>query len=288
MRKTGHAGFLCRRGVLAVIGTACLAAAAGTTAFSGQKKTDPDLNSLLSKAAGYCKKLATASLYFVCQEKVKETVYNPCRRIPSPMGGSAFWTDARNLLFDYQLIQKEGDVQEQRILIDKKGPASREKDASLGRLRIRYEKIIFGPNGLFSDFWQPYFNYTLLGEEKQGGRRALVVEASPKPGLETSHLFGKAWIYPEDGSVARIEWVPKSVANYDVIVDFAKNLKAEPKLHLALECGFEKNGLRFPSRYEVIEEYRTANNVRLIKAEQEVVYRNYKFFIVETDVRFKP
>ncbi|MCJ7586745.1 MAG: hypothetical protein MUQ00_02435 [Candidatus Aminicenantes bacterium] len=276
------------RGVLIAVLVVCLVAAAGTAAVSGQKKADPDLNSLLAKAAGYCKKLATASLYFVCQEKVRETIFNPCRRIPSPMGGSAFWTDARNLLFDYQLIQKEGDVQERRILIDKKGAASTEKDASLGKLRIRYEKIIFGPNGLFSDFWQPYFNYKLVGAKKQGGRRALVVEASPKPGLETGHLYGKAWIYPEDGSVARIEWIPKSVANYDVIERVARTLKAEPKLQLALECGFEKNGLRFPSRYEVVEEYQTARNVRLIKSEQEVVYRNYKFFIVETDVRFKP
>jgi len=276
-----------RGGLIAVL-VVCLGAEAGTAAVSGQKKADPDLNSLLAKAAGYCKKLATASLYFVCQEKVRETIFNPCRRIPSPMGGSAFWTDARNLLFDYQLIQKEGDVQERRILIDKKGAASTEKDASLGKLRIRYEKIIFGPNGLFSDFWQPYFNYKLVGAEKQGGRRALVVEASPKPGLETGHLYGKAWIYPEDGSVARIEWIPKSVANYDVIERVARTLNAEPKLQLALECGFEKNGLRFPSRYEVVEEYQTARNVRLIKSEQEVVYRNYKFFIVETDVRFKP
>jgi len=285
MRRAGQTGLTLRGSLIAVL-VVCLAAAAGTAA-SGQKKADADLGSLLAKAAGYCKKLASASLYFVCQEKVRETIYNPCRRMPSPMGGSAFWTDARNLLFDYQLIQKEGDVQERRSLIDKKGAATREKDASLGKLRIRYEKIIFGPNGLFSDFWQPYFVYKLVGEEKQGGRRALVVEAAPKPGLETGHLYGKAWIYPEDGSVARIEWVPNSVANYDVIVNVAKTLQAAPKLQLALECGFEKNGLRFPSRYEVVEEYLTARNVRLIKSEQEVVYRNYKFFIVETDVRFK-
>ena len=58
------------------------------------------------------------------------------------------------------------------------------------------------------------------------------------------------------------------------------------------EYRFEKNGIRFPSKYTVKEHYIRPNEYKtgmekLAKSEIEVNYKDYKFFVVETEVNIK-
>ncbi|MDH4198385.1 MAG: hypothetical protein OEW05_13315, partial [Candidatus Aminicenantes bacterium] len=78
-----------------------------------------DLPLILEKTAEYCSRLANASLHFVCQEEIKEHLYY------SPSAGTIY-TGARfykenKYLYDYQLIRKDGDIQEKRILLEQNG-----------------------------------------------------------------------------------------------------------------------------------------------------------------------
>jgi hypothetical protein len=51
--------------------------------------------------------------------------------------------------------------------------------------------------------------------------------------------------------------------------------------------GIEKNGIRFPSRQYIEEIFLSPSGKKHTKYEVDIVYDNYKFFIVETEVRIR-
>jgi len=67
----------------------------------------------------------------------------------------------------------------------------------------------------------------------------------------------------------------------------AKKMGARPQITLTSEYAFEKNGIRFPSRYIIREEYIHPNWGKEKKSEITVVYKNYKFFTVDTEIKIK-
>ena len=62
-------------------------------------------------------------------------------------------------------------------------------------------------------------------------------------------------------------------------------MNSKPRLTQISEYGFEKNGIRFPSRYSLREEYISRRGKPFLRSETSVIYRDYKFFTVETEVR---
>jgi len=52
------------------------------------------------------------------------------------------------------------------------------------------------------------------------------------------------------------------------------------------EYSFEKNGIRFPSKYTVKENYIHPIWLTITKSVTNVTYSGYKFFTVETEVSF--
>ena len=63
--------------------------------------------------------------------------------------------------------------------------------------------------------------------------------------------------------------------------------RAVPQIAFVSEYGLEKNGVRFPTRYRITEAYRDRRgNVLFPQSETVVVYEAYKFFTVETEVRY--
>jgi hypothetical protein len=140
--------------------------------------------------------------------------------------------------------------------------------------------------GLLSEFWQQYYDYRIVKREKFKGDRVVVIEAIPIPYLETDNLFGKVWIRESDFSIMKIEWEPKSIQNFEVIEEIAKKLNAEPEIRLFSEYAFEKNGIRFPSRYLITEGYNQKRGIRFARSKTTVTYKDYKFFTVETEVKY--
>jgi hypothetical protein len=258
-----------------------------------------ELDVILKKCADYCEKLNHSVLDFVCREKITEEIY---RYSPEAEGyddmtghekitikgqGQDSVLEEKNVyIYDYQLIRKENKIRERRILLRENNKKKNEEDAQLKTKRFKHKHIISGPIGLLSEYWQEYYEYKIIKRGKFKGDRAIVIEATPIPSMETNNLYGRIWIREDDFSILKIEWAPKSIKNYDLIEENARRLNAKPLIKFYSEYVFEKNGIRFPSKYSVTETYTRQMRWKHTKSKTTVVYRDYKFFTVETEVKY--
>ncbi len=161
---------------------------------------------------------------------------------------------------------------------------------------VAYDTAFLGPVGLFGKRFQPGFEFSVAGEEDIGTTRALVVEAKPKAGAGLSRPGpigfagtaaggGKAWIDPATGNILRIEWSESRVGRFDIFEKRGELYKRKPRLVIRSEFSAEKNGIRFPSRLSVEEAYLKESGKAFIRSTTEVVYKDFKFFAVEFEVR---
>jgi len=268
---------------------------------AGAQKTRPDerLGRVLRLTKAYCARLDKAAFDFVCLEDIKE------ERTPlSELGADAIllgyvrpgmmssyrkpnrgWV--RTFVYDYQFIRKAGQSVESRTLVEEDGRPKKEPNAVLETLSVRVQNALFGPTGLFSADRQPRHEYTIAGEETTDGQTVLLVDVVPRPPVDPGHVVGRAWILEKDASILKIEWNQTSVAGFELIQSIAQKLKAEPRLVSTTEYGVEKNGIRFPSRDTTEESYIRKDKKKDVRTKTTIVYRNYKFFTVETEVEIR-
>jgi hypothetical protein len=198
-------------------------------------------------------------------------------------------TDTQTFVYDYQLVKKEDDLRERRVLLEENGNRRNIQDAELDKIKYFSQYLVFGPVGFLSSAWQEHFQYEILGEEKIQDENALILKATPKEEREENNNIGRIWI-GSDYQVLRIEWEPASIQNYadesfdSRLGEFKKTVK------WAVDYGIEKNGVRFPSRQVVQEIFITStprgNEYRTVKHETVFEYSDYKFFIVETEIKY--
>jgi hypothetical protein len=89
-----------------------------------------------------------------------------------------------------------------------------------------------------------------------------------------------------DFSVLKIEWNQESVGNFEITEEIARRYKSKPQMTLVSEYKVEKNGIRFPSRYFIEEAYIGKKGKKFIRSEATVIYRDYEFFTVETEIKY--
>ena len=258
------------------------------------EKEDPSLLSqILEKSAEYCKRLDQVSLDFICHEEIREYIYF-LENAPKYIDPN--YLDPNNIdpnyidntyVYDYQLIRKGNSVREQRILIEDNGLRKHEKKAELKTKRFKHKFFIFGPIGLLGKDQQLHHDYKIQKEKKFNGENCYIIEIVPKSNERTDSLFGKAWVRQSDYSIVKIEWEQTSIRDFERVEEEAKKMGARPQITFISEYAFEKNGIRFPSRYIVREEYVHPRWGKEKKSEITVVYKNYKFFIVDTEVKIK-
>jgi hypothetical protein len=255
---------------------------------------DARLARVLERTKAYCAKLEQASLDFTCFERIEEKTYpspeiRPDTSVVGGGGISYSYPSARSpyvnsYLYDYQFIRK-GDMRtERRILIDQNGRKTWEENADLETLNVRVENALFGPVGLLGAQWQAYHDYKIVDEESQKGKAILVIEAAPKPALNRPHCHGRIWVQEDDASILKIVWEPTSIGNFDKIEATARGLGAEPRLTSVTEYGLLKNGIRFPSKDTTEESYKLKNGETFVRSRTTIVYKDYKFFTVETQI----
>jgi hypothetical protein len=232
----------------------------------------------LKKTAEYCERLDRISLHFVCHEEIKEYIYST-EYVPNFIDNT--------YVYDYQLIRKGTGVKEQRILIEDNGQRMHEKNAELKTRRFKHKFVIFGPIGLLSEDQQSRYIYKIQKEKRYKGDKCCIIEIVPKPNIRTECLFGKAWVRLSDYSIMKIEWEQSSIENFERIENEAKKIGARPQITFVSEYAFEKNKIRFPSRYIVKEEYIHPHWGKEKKSEITVIYKNYKFFVVDTEIEIK-
>lgn len=252
-------------------------------------KTELDLQSFLDRAADYCDKLSRSVLNFVCRERIEEWCYSDYGRRSAEDGSLVFIGVAKTskYTYDYQLVRSsEGSIRETRTLLQDDGREVRVPDAPLKTKTFTYAYVVMGPLGLLSRRSQGDNVYRLVKDDKVGGEPAVVIEVVPKPGVRLEHLFGTVWLRKADAQVLKIEWNPSTIQNYQGVEDMARSMQMKPGLVMTSEYAFEKNGIRFPSRYTIKEIYTRPVRRQFLRSQTEVAYDRYQFFTVETEVKF--
>lgn len=269
-KKRGHAGLLSLYSCVLISLAPLLA---GRQANPREQADSSRLAAILKKSGEYCQRLDRAALDFICLEEVTEMTrtYTP-------------HTD--HYLYDYQFIRKNRQTEEKRHLVQVDGKKTDVRDSPLYTAAFQYKNVMFGPVGLLSSNWQAYHDFKLVGEESFNTEKVVVVEATPNPFLATPHPYGKIWIKEEDGSVLKIVWDQRSLGNFQSAEDWAKLHEAELQITAYSEFGLEKNGLRFPSRSYSENAYIDKNRRKFVNAEISILYKDYKFFTVETEVKY--
>jgi hypothetical protein len=240
-----------------------------------------ELDKVLLKSSQYCSILAHAVLDFICKEKVTIDFFNAGRG----------WKEQQKYrtqewVYDYQLIGKGLELNEQRILLEKDRKKVSEEPDVIERV-FPHSLLILGPIGLLSEYWQEHHDYMIKKRGRLFGEKIYVIEALPKPGCATEHLWGKAWISQDDFSILKIEWNQESAEGYESLVKEAEEQNLKPDFTLIAEYKYEKNGIRFPSKFVLIENYRHPLYNIIRNSKKTVMYYDYKFFTVKTDVVFK-
>jgi len=244
-----------------------------------QEEAVPSLGMLLIKAGDYCDRLENAVLDFVCQEEIAEHIdmSQDDPQNPSPFRNNKF-------IYDYQFIRKGSTTNEIRVLLEENGVRKNEKNAELKTRIFYFRNVLYGPIDLLSWLRQLLYDYKLLLDE--GGEEFFVIEAIPKPDNKQEHIpYGKIWLSKKDFSICKIEWNPKTAKYFSNILERAEYYKSEPKVLFVTEFSYEKNGIKFPSRHEMTESYILADGQVFKRSRTKVIYREYKFFTVETTVK---
>jgi hypothetical protein len=262
---------------------------------AGQTSGDPQaipaadlLERILEKTEVYCRRLGRVSLDFVCRERIDERQFDPPRLISGVRTSTPLRrVTSVSLEYDYQLIRKGESIVEKRTLLKEDKKPRNEPDAVLKTKLYKHKYLVFGPGGLLSEFWQPKHTYAYLGEDDVDGDKTYVIEASPAGPAEPDLIYGKAWIRQKDFAIVKIEWDQRSLGNYDMILMMAKTLghQAEPQVSVVGYYGVEKNGIRFPDRLVIREDYRSTRGT-FRASEATVRYGDYRFFVVDTEVRY--
>lgn len=256
---------------------------------SSAEAFNPRLAEILEKTADYCDKLKRASLDFICREQIKEWV----------LAGKT-WTGEKHLnrfelLYEYQLVKSKDDITERRTLLEENGVKREEKNAPLKTQRFYSAKVVFGPTGFLSREWRDAYTYALLKEEKVDGRKAYVIEVRPKVKIEGKANFGKIWVDQADFSVLQIDIEQESLEGFETVAKQARDDGYKPLFTISHKFGIEKNGLRFPSQTVFNEVYTKRFQTdlsswlpRVNMSNTTILYTDYKFFTVDTDVKYEP
>jgi len=265
----------------------------------------PTLSEVLAKAAEYCRKLESSAFDFVCREEIREVIdpkYDAAKSVTRTITGDPGYLGPiyqgpsivistvrkvkRSFVYDYQCIRAGRAIRESRTLLEENGKKKVRENADLQTSVVVYGTALLAPVGLFGARFQDNYIYRVVGEDRAGPARLLIVEAIPKADAPPSrNLYGRAWLDPVTGDIHRIEWSESRVGNFDVFEKRGEKYKRTPRLAIRSEFSAEKNGIRFPSRLAVEEAYLNDKGKIFVRSRTEVVYRDFKFFTVEFEVR---
>ena len=261
-----------------------------------------DLDSVLKRLADYCLRLENAAFDFVCLEEIRETI-DPALDVNRPrktLKDWAYWDYRRwksgsgkiprkikNVyLYDYQCIRAKGKIHEARTLLRENGKEKKEPNAELKTAVVVYGNALLGPVGFFGKRFQSQYDYQIAGQERIDGRPVLILEATPRAGArETRNLYGKAWVDVGTLDILKIEWSESRIGRYDIFERRGTLYERTPRLTVSSEFKAEKNGIRFPSSLSIEEAYLNNRGRATIRSLTTVVYKDFRFFTVEVEVR---
>ena len=252
---------------------------------------DNPLGSILKKSSSYCERLAQSALFFVCQERIEEVIYfysyMPRFRKYRIISSVPQKIEKNTYLYDYQLIKKGRKFEEKRILLEENGEKKHQENAELKTKRFYSKRSVFGPIGLLNKDSQELYDYKILKVDNLKGKKTYVIEIKPKKKMANRPNYGKAWIDTKDSGVLKIETEEESLVGFEKLKEESEKQGLTPVLNTAHYFEIEKNGIRFPSRTVFEEDYIGPKiKGRKKKSRTVITYYNYRFFVVEVEVKY--
>jgi len=266
-----------------------------------QETANGNLESLLKKTSEYCRRLESAVIDFICREEIKETI-DPALDYPQPKNAReaiaswnkppvpppSMWKIHKSYTYDYQCLGTAGKITENRNLLEENGKKKNDPKAKLKTEVFIFGTAFLGPAGIFAERFQKDYVYTVVGRETLDERPAIIIEAVPKPDApETKTLYGKAWIDAETAAILRIDWNEGRIGHFEIFEKRGRSFDRKPRITIRSEFRAEKNGLHFLSRLIAEEAYLNQRGRAFVRSKTDVVYKDFKFFTVEVDVREK-
>lgn len=239
---------------------------------------------ILKNVAKYCSRLEAVSLNFFCTEEIDEKVLNAVQRKGKILKRRT--VTHNKFTYGYRLVRDANSkiVKENRILLKQNG-WKREKENAELKTRFKYKNIVFGPT-MFNRRSQPYYQYEIIGKRRWNNRNALIVEAVPNSEGDPRFAAGRIWVDEKDYSILRIEIYQQSIQNFEEIAKMAGKHKVTPCITIINEYEVVKSGIRFPSRVYYEEAYKGARDTVIIQSQAAVIFTDYKFYNVSTDVKY--
>jgi len=266
------------------------------------------LDTLLAKAAEYCRKLESSAFDFVCREEIHETIdpkLDASQKKARLDSGSTNYVGPgarnyigptltistvnklkRSVVYDYQCVRAGRTIREARTQLELNGKRKVVPNAELQTSIVVWATSLLAPVGLFGERFQKDYDFAISGNDRIGKTGVVIIDAKPKPGAPpTRNLYGKAWVDPTNGDILQIEWSESRVGRHEIFEKRGELFKRTPRLIIRSEFSAEKNGIRFPSQLYVEEAYLKPNGKAFIRSKTEVVYKDFKFFTVEYETR---
>jgi hypothetical protein len=259
----------------------------------GKTKDQETLDAILKKTGDYCEKVKGMALFYVCREKVEDERHLFERRnlLKFSLSATENVTPRRirtkTYTYDYQLIKKGEEPKEKRILLGEDGEEKYEENIEFRPVKYSGRYMVYGPVGFLSKKWQEHFKYEIVGEDVIDTKKAIIIESTPKKEREANYNFGRIWVDEKDFSILKIEYDPRSIKDYEDELVQSPIGDLSKKVIWATNFGVEKNGVRFPSQQRIQEFYVNSEGENLLIEKITFQYEDYKFFIVETDVKYK-
>ena len=257
----------------------------------------------MDKCDEYCRKLTVASLYYVCTEKMREITREVVEKTSGLTRGlghdsktgkeimeATFKYTAlgkrrkSGCLYDCQLIRKEGNVEERRILLEKDRKKVMGQNPPQPAARLYSLKPIYIPAWLLSSEQRAIFSYELAKEEKVSGKEAYVIEVKPRTPGDGDLRGGKIWLDKSTGRALKAEVRTTFLAGYESFIQECSMNHWRPLFTSIHDYETEKSGILYPSRSVVrIEPDKMFSPGRDVKYSAYILYDRYRFFTVETE-----
>lgn len=251
------------------------------------------LDAILKKTGTYCEKVKAIALFYVCREKVADERHVFTRRnlfrfslsddeqIKPRRIGTKTYT------YDYQLVKKGEVPKEKRSLLEEDGKEKFEENVEFRPVKYYGTYSVYGPVGFLSKKWQEHYDYEIVGEDVIDDKKAIVIASAPKNEREVNYNFGRIWVDEKDFSILKIEYDPRSIKDYEDELEQSPIGDLRKKVIWTMLFGIEKNGVRFPSQQLIQEFYVNSKGEELLIEKITFQYEDYKFFIVETEVKYE-
>jgi hypothetical protein len=166
---------------------------------------------------------------------------------------------------EYRILKDGNSLKEQRTVTQLNGKKVTMRNPGLQTIVYSYKNTLY-PIYLFAREHQGKYRYRIIKQTETMNRKAWLMEVKTKKGNEIKLKKGekstaspgtlaKAWVDADDFSLLKLEVFPEAFRGFDYLLKSLPG-KFDIKINDVHFFGFQKNGIRFPSKTEIHLSYK--------------------------------